>query len=326
MATGNSSYASLATTTLANHSNEIFDNVITNNALLNELKKGGNIKVVAGGSSFTHPVYYSKNNTFNAIGKFGTIPTGLQDPLTRAEYAIKVLAGSVAYSLVEEAMNAGNKEKLIDMLDTLKMDAETSMSELMGDQLFKAEASLGSDDFDSIPKIIANSASTQTSSVGSIDSSAAGQDYWRNYAYTTAVTAFNTSSAGLVAFDSCLNGATFGRQGPTIIITTKAIFQLYNIGLQANARYTSMEKADGGFRNLYYVTLPVLFDDNVATGYAYFIDTKSLKLQVLTRGNMAMTPEAQAYNQLVARILMYFLGNLTCGSRRTQAVCSSITA
>lgn len=325
MATGNTNYATLASTTLANFANEIFDNVITNNALANELKKSGNIKVVSGGTSFTHPVYYNKNNTFAAIGKYGTIPTDLQDPLTRAEYGIKVLAGSVVYSLVEEAMNAGDKEKLIDYLETLKMDAESSMSELLGDQLFKAAGATGDDDFDSIPEIIANSASTQTINVGGINSSSSGGTFWRNYAYTTAVTAFNTSSAGLTAFESCVNGATFGRQGPTIGITTKAIFQLYSIGLTANIRYSDTSRADAGFKNLLFATIPIMFDDNVAANYAYFIDTNSLKLQVLSQGNLKITPYVQSYSQLMARALLYLLANLTCGSRRTQAVASSIS-
>jgi hypothetical protein len=239
---------------------------------------------------------------------------------------IKVLAGSIVYSLVEEAMNAGNKEKLIDYLETLKMDAQTSMGELMGDQVFKAEASLGSNDFDSVPKIIADSPSTQSTIVGGIDSSSTGCTYWRNFIYTTAVSAFNTSNAGLNCFDACVNSATFGRQGPNVIMTTKAIYSFYNIGLTANMRYTSVERGEAGFKNLMYITLPVLFDDNCPASHAYFIDTTSLRLQVLSQGNLKITPYVQAYSQLMARALLYLLGNLTCGSRRTQAVATAITA
>ena len=322
----NTSYATLASTTLANFANEIFDNVITNNALANELKKSGNIKVVSGGAKFTHPVYYNKNNSFGAIAKYGTVPTDLQDPLTRAEYEIKVLAGSVVYSLVEEAMNAGNKEKLIDYLETLKMDAETSMGELLGDQLFKPAGSTGANDFDSIPEIIANSASTQTINVGGLNSeSSGGAAFWQNYAYTTAVGTFNSTQLGITAFEAAVNGATFGRQGPTIGITTKTIFGLYSVGLTANIRYTDTSRADAGFKNLLFATIPIMFDDNVAAYYAYFIDTNALKLQVLAQGNMKITPYVQAYSQLMSRALLYMLANLTCGSRRTQAVVTNIT-
>ena len=326
MATGNSSYATLAATTLEHFANDIFDNVITNNACLNELKKKGNIKVVSGGTKFNHPVYYAKNSTFGAISKYGTIATDLQDPLTRAEYDIKVLAGSVVYSIVEEAMNAGNREKLIDYVEMLKMDAETSLSELMGDQVLQAEASVGTDDFDSIPKLISIDPTTQSTSPGGIDSSASGNTYWNNYTYISSITSFSGSNVGLTAFDSCLNGATFGRQGPTFIVTTKTIFTYYMLALQSQVRYGSLESGDGAFKRLMYATLPVMADDNCPDNYAYFIDANSLKLQVLAQGNMKMTTFQQAYSQLMARSIMYVLGNLTCGSRRTCAVTGPITA
>ena len=325
MAVGNTSYATLATVTLQNFQNEIFNNVVTNLAALNELKMAGNIKVVGGGRKFNHPVYYKQNSTFAAIDKFGTIPTDLQDPLTRAEYDIKTIAGSIVYSIVEEAMNAGSREKLIDYVDSLKMVAQSSMTEVMGDQVMQAEASVGTDDFDSIPKIIADSASTQTTSVGGIDSSASGQEFWQNYVYSTAVTAFGTSQAGLNAMDTALNGATKGRQGPTFGITTAAIFTLYQLSLTANVRYSSLERGEAGFKNLLYSTIPVMIDDNCPADHLYFIDGNSLKLQVLSQGNMKITAFQQAYSQLMARSMLYMLGNLTCGSRRTNAVITSIT-
>jgi len=326
MATGNTSYATLATTTLQNFSNEIFDNVITNNAALNELKKAGNIKVVKGGRQFLHPVFYAQNSTFAAIDKYGTVPTDMMDPLTRSQWDIKVVAGSVVYNLVEEAMNAGDKEKLIDYVESLKMVAEVSMGEVLGDQVFKAEASVGSNDFDSIPYIISDSPSAQTVSVGGIDSSSTGCVYWRNQIYTTAVTAFNTSNAGLNAMDTLLNNATFGTQGPTFIVTTKAVFTLYMLSMTPNIRYTNTDRAANGIKNLYYTTLPVMFDDNCAASHMYMVDGNSLKLQVLEQGNMKMTPGQPSYSQLMVRHLLYMLGNLTCGSRRTNGVITNISA
>ena len=143
--------------------------------------------------------------------------------------------------------------------------------------------------------------------------------------YSDSVTAFGTSQAGLTAMDTLLNACTFGRQGPTFIITTKAIWSLYNKTLQANARYTDMREGDGSFLKLYFSTLPVYFDDNCPDNHMYFIDGNSLKLQTLAGGNFRITPFQMHYNQLSMRSIMYFLGNLTCGSRRTNGVISSIS-
>jgi len=319
MPPSNSTYTTLATTTLIHFANEIFDNVITNNATLNQLKQAGNIKIVSGGRQFTHPVYFQKNSSFGAISKFGTVPTDLQDPVTRAEYEIKVIAGSVVYSMVEEAMNAGNKEKLIDYVETLKMDAETSMSELLGDQMHTAESAIGANDFGSIDHIISSDATGSGTDLGGIAVSAAGE-YWIPYVHSTASFSSSGSNGGLESMDQTLNNTTYGRQGPTFIITTAAMFSLFSGLLTANMRYTqaNLQEGNSGFRNLMFANLPVMIDSNCKADTMYFIDGNSLKLQVLARGNMKMTQFQQAYSQLMARSILYVLGNLTCGSRRTQ--------
>lgn len=321
MATGNSNFDRLATISLQNHGKEIFDAVSTNNALLYMLKKRGNIKIVDGGRSFTHPLYYKQNTSFRAYSKLEAIDTPLMDDVTRAEYPIKVVAGSLAISTFDEATNQG-KEKLLDLLDEVKMAAEISMSEVMGDQVFSD--GVAANDFDGLQHLINVSPSTQTD-VGGIDPSATGNTYWRNYINTTGTATFNTGSAGLTLMNTMLNNTTFGRQGPRAIITTKAIYGLYEIGLTANIRYVTTELADAGFRHLAYTTMPVLFDDNCTAARMYFVDTDNLWLQLLAKGNFQVTPFEPSHNQLSKTALMYVFGNLTCGSRRTQGVQLAIT-
>lgn len=314
MATGNSNYSTLITTTLQNHGREIFDAVSTNNALYFMLKKAGNIKVRGGGRTFTHPIIYATNSSFASYGKLDTISLPVTDNITRAEYPIKVLAGSIVLSTIDLAMNAGDREKLIDLADEKRMEAEISMSELMGDQVWK-DGSVGND-FDGLEFLINSSPSTQTD-VGGIDPSAAGNDYWQNKLGTT-VTAFNTSDAGISSMNVLLNDTTFGRQGPTAIFTTKTVYGLYELGLTSNIRYAQTDLADAGFRHLQYTTLPVLFDDNCTTDVMYFVDTDTLWLQVLAQANMQVTQFDMQTDQLASSALMYLAGNITCGSRRTQ--------
>ena len=323
MAVGNSNFTTLLTTTLSNLPSDIFDNVVTNNALLYLLKKKENVKIVSGGHQFTQPLIFAANSTFGVIGKYDPIPTTVQENATRSQWPVKIVAGSVAISDLEISMNSGDREKLIDLAEEKIMEAEIGMSEIMGDQVFNT--SFGANELDSLPKIISTTVSTDTNSVGGIDSSATGQTYWRNYVYSTAVSAFGTSQAGLNAMDTTLNAATFGRMGPTAIITTKAVFTLYQLALTTNARYSSMEIGDAGFKTLQYATLPVMFDDNCPSGRMYFVDTNSLRLQILSKGNNKKTELLQSHTQLLKLMLMNTYCNITCGSRRTQAVIASIT-
>jgi len=322
MATGNTSYSTLVTTTLQDHGKKIFDAVSTNNALYWMLEKAGNIKVRAGGRTFTHPILYGTNSSFKMYSKLETIDLPVTDIVTRAEYPIKVAAGSIVLGTIDLAMNAGDREKLLDLADEKKLEAEISMTELMGDQVF-ADGS-NAKDFDGLDFLI-NAAPSGQTDVGGIDASATGNEYWQNHTNTTGTAAFNTSQAGLTIMNEVLNSTTYGRQGPKAVFTTKAVYQLYELGLTSNIRYARTDLADAGFRHLQFTTMPVLFDDNATTAYMYFVDTDSLWLQVLAQANMKVTQFQLKIDQLASSALMYLAGNLTTGSRRTQGLATGIT-
>ena len=315
----NTNFDRIASETLQNHGKEIFDEITTNNALLYLLKKRDNIKVVTGGRQFTHPLFYKLNTSFKSYAKLDAIDTPIMDDITRAEYDIKIVAGSLVISTFDEAANNGDREKLLDLADTVRMAAENSMSEVLGDQVFADGTS--ANDFDGLQQLIDTTPATGT--VGNIDG--ATYSYWRNQADVTGVTAFNTSQEGLIAMNTMLNNCTFGRMGPRAIITTKTAYALYEVGLTSNIRYATTELADAGFLHLAYATMPVLFDDNCPAGYMYFIDTDSLWLQVLAQGNMKVTPFEASHNQLSKTALMYLFGNLTTGSRRTNGIITGVT-
>jgi hypothetical protein len=316
----NTSFDRVATVTLQNHGKEIFDNITTNNAFLYMLKKRDNIRVVSGGRALTHPLYYLVNTSFKSYAKLDVIDTPIMDDITRAEYPIKTVAGSLVISTVEEAMNAGDREKLLDLADEVRMAAELSMSEVLGDQVWKD--GLADKDFDGLQNLVSDTPSTQTD-VGGINPSS--YSYWRNQVDTNTVTRFNTSNEGLTAMNSLLNSCTFGARGPRCVITTKTVYGLYEIGLTGQIRYATTELADAGFLHLAYTTMPVLFDDNCPSAHLYMVDTDSLWLQVLSKGNMEVTPFQPSHNQLSRTALMYLIGNLTTGSRRTNGVITTIS-
>lgn len=316
MATGNSSYDRIITQTLQNFGTEIFNAAAQNNALLFMLQKRDNIKVVSGGRTFTHPIRYANNANFKMYTKYEAIDTNVSDNLTRAEYQIKIAAGSVPISYLEEAQNAGQKEKLIDLIDFARMDATDSMENLLGAQVWAT----GSDakDFDGLAKLINSSPSTQTD-IGGIDPSASGNTYWRNQV-GSAVSAFNTSNEGISAMNNLLTACTFGQRGPTAVFTTKTVYNLYHLSMTSNIRFasTELDKGDNAFTHLAYFTLPFLFDDSCPASTMRFVDMNSLWLQVLSQGNMQTTGFKPSINQLIRTMLMYMFANLTCGSRRTQ--------
>lgn len=323
MPSGNSNYTSLITTTLQNHSEQIFDAVTTNNAAAYMLKKKGNIKISKGGRTFTHPIMYGTNASFQAYNRMEQISLPETDIITRAEYNIKTLAGSIVLPTLDMAMNAGDKTKLLDLADEKRQEAEISMGQLLGAQVF-ADGTTNTKGFGGFQFLISDTPSTQTD-VGGIDASATGNTYWRNYVNTASIATFGTSQAGISAMNVALNNTTFGTLGPKAIFTTKAVFNLYELALQSNVRYTNQTMADAGFRNLEFKTMPIMFDDNCPAAHMYFVDMDSLWLQVLADGNMRTTNFQQKQDQLLTSALMYMFGNLTTGSRRTNGVLTNIT-
>jgi len=171
MASGNTNYTAIITKTLQDMGTEIFDAVSTNNALLWMLKKRDNIKVRPGGRAFTHPIWYKANSSFKMYSKLDSIDTPIMDDYTRAEYPIKIAAGSLVLSTFDEACNAGDKTKILDEAETVRLAAERSMSQLLATQLFSTGGL--ANDFDGLQFLINDTPGAQTD-VGGIDASAAG--------------------------------------------------------------------------------------------------------------------------------------------------------
>ena len=313
----NANFTTLIATTLQNFSNKIFDNVTTHTTLTRFLKEKGNIKIIGGGRQFIHQLLYAKNSSFGARSSMDTISLPVTDPISASEWEVKVLSGSIVLPELDIAKNAGSKEKLLDYANTKRMEAEVSMSELLSDQIWSTATT--DNDFDSITEIVN---SVPTVDVGGVSASA--NAFWRNTAYATVVTGFATSNEGINAIDTNLMAATHGTMGPKLIVTTKAIFSLYNNALASNVRYTNTKSGDAGFRELMYADMPFVADADCPTGFLYGLDTENIKLQVLSQGNFGQSPFKWSTNQLAQSSLVFLFANLTCGSRRTNFVVSGI--
>lgn len=312
----NTNWNAAQTRTQPDFGDEVFDGISTNNALVWMLRQAGNIKIREGGRTFTHPLIYALNTSFGARGSLDTIPTPDPDVLTRSEWNIKVISGSITLATLEQAQNQG-KPAILNYLEEKRMEATISMTETLGDQLVDGTGT--GDEWDSLETIISN---TNTTTVGGIAGSDAS---WQNYSAAIGG-AFNTLNNGIDAMDTALLNTTFGANGPRAIFTTKSVWNLYYISQAGSIRYYNEELADAGFKHLNFSTLPVLWDDNIDSGLMYFVDTDSLWLQVLKKGNLVTTEFRPSVNQLSDVALMYIFGNLTTGSRRTQGVVTGITS
>ena len=67
MASPNTTFTEMVTTTLRNHAPELVDNVSNNNALLRYLKDKGKIETESGGYEIVKPLEYAENGSFQRL-------------------------------------------------------------------------------------------------------------------------------------------------------------------------------------------------------------------------------------------------------------------
>lgn len=312
----NASYNAQQSRTQPNFGDEVFDGISSNNALVWMLRQKGNIKITDGGRTFTHPLMYALNPSFAARAHDATITTNDSQTHTHSEWTPAVISGSITLFKLHQAMNQG-KAVILKYLEEKKQAAITSMTEILGDQL--VDGSGTAPEWDSLETIIST---TNTTTVGGI----AGSDAtWQNYSAAIGG-AFNTSNNGITAMDLAIRSTTFGKSSPKVIFTTSAVYGLYYISQAGNIRYYNESLADAGFEHLNFGRRPVLWDDNIDAGRMYVVDTDSLWLQVLSRGNLVTTEFQATANQLSDVALMYLFGQLTTGNRRSHGVITGITS
>src|SRR5512139_381311 len=114
MATPNSTFTEMVTTTLRNHPTEVADNVSKHNALYRRLSVNGKIKKISGGYEIVRPLEYAENGTFQRYSGYDALNISASEVFSAAKFDWCQSAVHVTASGRELRMNSG-KEQLIDL-------------------------------------------------------------------------------------------------------------------------------------------------------------------------------------------------------------------
>src|SRR6266550_513727 len=118
MASPNSNFDAIASSTLRNYLNKTFtDNVFNGLPLYAWIRKEGREETWDGGEFLVEPLMYDSNHTFAWMTDYGTVDTSPQDGLTSAQFNPKMLGGAVTYSIMEQAKNSG-RAQVINLLNS----------------------------------------------------------------------------------------------------------------------------------------------------------------------------------------------------------------
>jgi len=314
MASPNSTFTEMVTTTLRNHPTEVADNVSDHNALYNRLKSKGKIKKLSGGYEIVRPLDYAENATFQRYSGFDSLSVGASDVLSAAKFDWVQAAVHVTASGRELRMNSG-KEQLIDLAEARTKNAMRTAANNMSVDIYSDGAL--TNQMGGLAHII------QTDGTGTVGGIVSGTyTFWKNQFYecptapssTTIKTHMNT------LWLQCVRGT----DKPDLLVSSHDFFAFYWASLQDQQRYATADTAAAGFQTLKYVSADIIFDSNsnfaTTAEKMYYVNTDYLELVTHKEANWTTLDEKTSVNQDAVVIPIIWMGNLVCSNRSLQGV------
>jgi hypothetical protein len=323
MASPNSTFTEMVTTTLREHPNEISDNVSDHNALYRRLKQNGKIKKLDGGYEIVRPLDYAENATFQRFSGYDTLNIGASDVLSAAKYDWVQSAVNVTASGEELRKNSG-KNQIIDLADARVKNAKRTAANNMSVDIYSSGAL--TNQMGGLAHII------QTNGEGTVGGIvSATYTFWMNQFYeipgTNAWSKSNIKGYMNTMWMRCIRGA----DKPDLVVSSQDFFSAYWEALQDQQRYTNDQNpATAGFQALKYVTADIIFDSNTnfstTAEKMYFLNTEYLELCVHRDANWSVGDEKMSVNQDAVVIPLISMHQLTCSNRSLQGVMIDATS
>lgn len=316
MASPNSSFTEIVTTTLRNRSGVLADNISDNNALLRRLNKKGKIKTVSGGRTIVQELEYDENGTYTRYSGYETLDISPSDVFSAAEFNYKQAAVAVTISGLEELQNSG-PNAIIDLLESRIGNAERTMKNNITADMYSDGSASGSKQIGGLQLLVSDSPSAPT--VGGI---AASNAFWQNQQ-----AAASTAAAGSIlgVMNTLYSNLVRGNDAPDLIVADNNYYNRYLAELQVIQRISSDEMASAGFTSLKYMNSDVVLDGGVGgncpTNHMYFLNTNYLFWRPHASRNMVpIGDERFSVNQDAMVKLIGWAGNMTISNRRLQGL------
>jgi hypothetical protein len=298
------------------------DNIFNSRAFFFFLSEDGFKEKADGGRLYEFDVEYAENTTNQMQGEMDTIDTTRIPVFDAARFNIKIAAGSIVYSDLEE-LRAGGAEAKFPLIASKIENGRNSHKALLNRQCWGSGT--GANDIDGIQKLISITPTTGT--VGGISRSSFS--FWRNRQTSGAKssTAYDNLRSALTSVHNlCSLGGT--EHVPTALLWDRATQEGYEGTLVTLERYNAADRkggADAGFLNkaIMFKGIPAFYDEDAPSGEARFVNNRNLKFAY--HRWMYMAPAVDPANQLSNVHKLSTFGNLCVNASRHLGVVSAIT-
>ena len=296
------------------------------------LKKKGRVFEEWAGDNVIWSVVAKKNPTITRFRGSSTLPSQQVNPLARPSLPSGNYSVTIGITKEERAKNKGKKEVLVKMLEAQMKNAESTLREEIGTDFYSDGSQVGGmNGIVGLRAIVDND-----NTYAGLNRSTAGNEYWQANIDTTTYTDANLEDqthAGYLPglmYDAYTDATHDG--SPDIVITTKHLFNVYQLIAQAmNLRFDNAE-ANLGFAAVKFgPDVPVIFDDFCTTKHLFMLNTDDLSLYIVPDFNFEYDKNEQngsiwlqPTDQLALVAHVVFMGQLTCDAPWQQAAYTTL--
>ncbi len=311
----------IVATTLRNRTGKAADNVTKNTALLNRLRRKGNVDPVDGGRTIMQELEYAENGTYKRYSGYEALNISPSDVFTYAEYNYAQAAVAVSMSGLEMIQNSGEAASIKLLAGRIKNAERTMQNNISGD-IYSDGTADGGRQINGLQALVAD---TNTNTVGGILAST--YTFWQNKVYKAVTDGGSAAtSANILSYMNRLwVQLVRGNDKVDLIPADNNYYRLYMESLQSIQRIASDEMAQAGFESLKYMTADVVLDGGFGGGcpsnHMYMLNTNYIFFRpAASRNFVPLGDDRYAVNQDAMVKLIGFAGNMTVSNRFLQGV------
>jgi len=317
MASPNSTFTELVSTTFRKHRKEIKDNISNRNALYKRIVGKGNYESEDGGLTIATPLDYAENSTYQRYSDWDTLNIQASDVISAAEYQWRQIAINVVASGREMRINSGGP-KIIKLAKARIKNAKRTFANNFSEDMYSDGTA--TNQINGLQAIISD---LGTGTVGGINST--NFTFWKSQIFDASdnsVTPSATTIENSMMLPLWLGLDRGPDDQPDLIVMDNTYYQYYETSQVSIKRYSSATSADGGFSTLKYKGADVMFDGNsgIPDTHGYFINTEYLGLCVHRDADLTVMEEQRPINQDGVVIPILWMGNMTCSNRNQQGL------
>jgi hypothetical protein len=317
MASPNSTFTELVTSTFRKVRKDVKDNLTNRNALLKHMYKRGNYRSEDGGLTIVTPLDYAENSTYQRYSDWDLLNIGASDVISAAEYQWRQIAVNIVASGREKRINSG-ESRIFSLAKSKMKNAIRTFNNNFSSDLYSAGTL--SNQINGLQALVSD---LGTGTVGGIDSSV--YTFWKSQIFDcsdNSVTASATTMENSIMLPLWLNLDRGPDDQPDLIVMDNTFYKYFEASQTSIKRYMSSESANAGLVSLKYKNADVYFDGNsgIPTTHAYFLNSNYLELVVHRDADLEIVDSQRPINQDGDVVPILWMGNLTCSNRHQQGL------